>query len=141
MWQDRGQPNWDSHISFPLVTCVFKILLTEATEQEVPSLKGAPTLEAVIATVESVAKSRPDASERKTEPDVLRLLQVDFAVRDDRIQVGKDGNGWVFGTFMYDGSKTNETDVSELPAVPWPRLTFLGLEPHHSSRAAVGQRS
>ena len=34
----------------------------------------------------------------------LRLLQVDFAVRDDRKD--KAPIGWVFGTFMYDGSQT-----------------------------------
>jgi len=33
----------------------------------------------------------------------LRLIQVDFAVRDDRAPTG-----WVFGTFMYDGTTSEE---------------------------------
>lgn len=33
----------------------------------------------------------------------LRLLQVDWAVRDDRAPIG-----WVFGTFMYDGSQKDK---------------------------------
>ena len=39
-----------------------------------------------------------NASVRNSQPSDLRLLQVDFAVRDDRAQIG-----WVFGTFMYNG--------------------------------------
>ena len=112
IWKDPGNPKWDSHVKFPLGTCVFKVLMTEATEQEVPCLKGAPTLQAVIATPESAAMKT--ASKRKDHAEPLRLLQVDFAVRDDRIPVGPDGNGWVFGTFMYNGDLTDQ-DVSLNP--------------------------
>lgn len=44
----------------------------------------------------------------------VRLLQVDFAVRDTR-----SPTGWVFGTFMYNGNKTDSNvrmfiqDISE----------------------------
>ena len=79
--------------------------MTEATENEVPCLKGSPTLKAVIATPASAArKPYPNALERKTYAEDLRLLQVDFAVRDDRIPAGPEGIGWVFGTFIYDGT-------------------------------------
>ena len=33
----------------------------------------------------------------------MRLLQVDWAVRDDKSDIG-----WVFGTYMYDGSQKNQ---------------------------------
>ncbi|KAK5658145.1 hypothetical protein OQA88_2118 [Cercophora sp. LCS_1] len=62
-----------------------------------------------------------DKRARKAEPGDLRLLQVDFAVHDDRIPVGKDGNGWVFGSFMYDGSKKSEAN-------PWNRVIPVGLQ-------------
>lgn len=149
MWRDPANPKWDKHIVFPLGTCVFKVLMTEATEQEVRCLKGAPTLNAVIATAESAAKKQGgksgSAAVRKKEPEPLRLLQVDFAVRDDRVAVGPDGNGWVFGTFMYDGSR-KDADVSKdylgclhnMGSVA--NLTdVVAMEPHHTSWIDVGK--
>lgn len=44
---------------------------------------------------------------RDTQPSKVRLVQVDFAVVDERSPIG-----WVFGTYMYD-CKVNEKDVSE----------------------------
>jgi hypothetical protein len=44
-----------------------------------------------------------NAAIRRDKPDSLRLLQVDFAARDDNAPTG-----WVFGTFMYDGSQKDD---------------------------------
>lgn len=44
--------------------------------------------------------------ERDDKKSDMRLLQVDFAVVDDRADTG-----WVFGTFMYNGAM-KESDVS-----------------------------
>lgn len=40
----------------------------------------------------------PNTTTRNEFATDLRLLQVDFAVRDDRSPIG-----WIFGTFIYDG--------------------------------------
>lgn len=50
-----------------------------------------------------------DPTKRKMFPyaSEVRLVQVDFAVVDPRAPIG-----WVFGTFMYDGTKT-DASVSE----------------------------
>jgi hypothetical protein len=43
----------------------------------------------------------------------MRLIQVDFAVRDDRAPIG-----WVFGTFMYNGNSPI-LDVSRMFILYW----------------------
>jgi len=61
--------------------------------------------------------------ERNTDKTPLGLLQVDFAVADDRADIG-----WVFGTFMYNG-EMKEANVSTtlLESDFRPMLTI-----HHS---------
>ncbi|KAK0616884.1 hypothetical protein B0T14DRAFT_483348 [Immersiella caudata] len=118
IWRDPSHPKWDKHVVFPLGTCVFKILMTEATEEEVACLKNAPTLQAVIATPESAANN--NAGKRKDKAEPVRLLQVDFAVRDDRIKDPAQGNGWVFGTFMYNGNLNNPD--------AWDNIIPVGLQ-------------
>jgi hypothetical protein len=46
----------------------------------------------------------------------VRLLQIDVAVRDSRAD---STTGWVFGTFVYDGSASGTT--------PWDRMVPVGL--------------
>jgi len=101
MWADPENPKWDDDVKFPLGTCVFKILLTDAKNEEVSTMQGAPGLDAVIA--EQPKKGQYKAGKRNDKATKLRLLQVDFAVRDDRAEIG-----WVFGTFMYDGSRKDK---------------------------------
>jgi hypothetical protein len=89
---------------------VFKILFSAATPDNFDDppgdiLEGAPSWQ--IAT-----------QEKPTTEGVLttvRLLQMDVAVRDDRAQP----SGWVFGTFAFDRTATDE------PA--WKRLRPVGL--------------
>ncbi|KAF8425340.1 hypothetical protein EV426DRAFT_532203 [Tirmania nivea] len=114
MWRDPNDPDWSGDVKFPLGTCVFKILLTDATEEEIMTLKGAPTMKGVIAPPGPTPDNAPDPTTRNDFHTDLRLLQVDFAVRDDRAPIG-----WVFGAFMYDGRKLNEN--------PWDRLIPVGL--------------
>ncbi|KAK3380697.1 hypothetical protein B0T24DRAFT_571599 [Lasiosphaeria ovina] len=113
IWEDPAKPNWEKGVLFRPGTCVFKILMTEANETQLFNLKDAPTMQAFIATPKSVKNN--NASERKTTPTDLRLLQVDFAVRDDRSPIG-----WVFGTFMYDGSLTQHKNT-------WDRIIPVGI--------------
>jgi hypothetical protein len=69
VWRDPAKPKWDKSVEFRPGTCVFKvhkaaatsgqshgsktnqghqILMTEATSDEVPILKGAPIMQAVL---------------------------------------------------------------------------------------------
>lgn len=85
--------------------------MTNATDAELPTMKGAPSMQAVIAQTPNDPNKAPNPSIRNTFASDLRLLQVDFAVVDERSPIG-----WVFGTFMYDGSspKINVRDSSTL---------------------------
>ena len=47
MWKDENNPKWDENITFPHGSLVFKLLFAHATEQEIPTLKGAPKWKAV----------------------------------------------------------------------------------------------
>ncbi|KAF8465998.1 hypothetical protein BDZ91DRAFT_726124 [Kalaharituber pfeilii] len=112
MWKDTSNPKWGRDISFPKGTCVFKLLFTDATEDEIPILKGAPTMDAVIFTGVNPATGKPTG--RNDFASKLRLLQVDFAVKDHRSPIG-----WIFGSFVYDGSKKHPN--------PWQRIIPIGL--------------
>jgi hypothetical protein len=73
-------------------------------------MANSPSLPAVIAqqpTAEFLERSHHSALPRNDFTSDVRLIQVDFAVRDDRAEK----IGWVFGTFMYDSS-VKEANVS-----------------------------
>jgi hypothetical protein len=93
-------------ITFPNGTVAFKLLFTEATEDDVPFLKGSPQWKATIAR-----KALPHPSKERTSPKDLRLIQLDVAVRDKRAETT---TGWVFGTFQYHDSIEEKN--------PWKRL-------------------
>ncbi|EIN12200.1 hypothetical protein PUNSTDRAFT_124197 [Punctularia strigosozonata HHB-11173 SS5] len=120
VWKDPNNPQWNDHLKFPHGTMVYKMLFTNATEEEVPLLKGAPTWDAMIVEQPDPTKNPepgndPAKDKRNQYTTPMRLVQMDFAVRDDRAPVG-----WVFGTFMFDGSRT---DIN-----PWYRLTPVGIQ-------------
>ncbi|KAF4462444.1 hypothetical protein FALBO_10748 [Fusarium albosuccineum] len=108
IWKDPSKPKWEN-VKFQLGTCVFKILLTDATNLEVPIMDGSPTMHAVISPNGAI-----NGAVRQDHASPVRLLQVDFAVRDDRADIG-----WVFGTFMYNGHMKD--------ANPWDRLIPVGI--------------
>lgn len=103
VWQDRSQPNSKGAI-FPVGTVTAKLLFTDATKAEAPYLYSAPNL---------VWKADIDAT---GTPAALRLLQMDIAVKTD----SADSHGWVFGTFVFDGSKGKVNY--------WENLIPVGLE-------------
>ena len=87
-------------------TMVFKILFTTATADDFANpddypLDGSPEWQ--IAT-------------GKGELTTVRLMQMDVAVRDARAEV----NGWVFGTFAFDGEATDP--------IAWNRLRPVGIQ-------------
>jgi hypothetical protein len=147
VWKDPNRPVWDTHVKYPSGTMIFKILFTTGTEDEVPTLKGAPTWKAVrhtpglprstlihmtqviVPQMNPLDDPQPPFDQkpviRNDFASDVRLIQMDFAVRDDRSPIG-----WVFGTFMYDGSRI-DMDVRRLPHCPSER------HPDHSSPSAL----
>lgn len=104
---DALNPEQDAPNSFPDGTAVVKLLFTSADETAAPYLAGAFEWEADI----HVEPTGSDARELQT----VRLIQMDVAVRDDRLPLG-----WAFGTFAYASDALGPT--------PWDRLVPLGLQ-------------
>ncbi len=108
VWTNPILPNTASAV-FPPNTVSIKLLFTEGTPDQIPFLAGS-----------KVWPSYVYANPRKTGPRAprivksLRLLQVDIAVRDPRID---DTTGWVFGTFIYDGRNPGDDPYSKLRPV------------------------
>ncbi len=105
VWKDAQKPNTEI-VAFPEGTVSFKLLFTTAPESIADFLKGAPEW---IADVDRASTAQQVLGTK------VRLLQIDIAVRDKRSSKG----GWVFGTFHYDTSVTNQN--------PWLRLRPLTL--------------
>ncbi|MBC7966181.1 MAG: hypothetical protein H7Z17_09675 [Fuerstia sp.] len=113
VWSNANEPN-PSSATFPYGTVGMKLLFTTATVEEAPFLEGSLEWTANIYPRTDKNPCGPDGPKR--ENLTLRLLQIDIAVRDKR----KDHTtGWVFGTFIYDGSATGET--------PFDRMQPVGL--------------
>jgi len=94
--------------TFPDNTVSFKLLFTDATSAEVPFLAG---------SLEWTANIYPDTNYQPPRSDkTVRLLQIDVAVKDPRVA---STTGWVFGTFIYDGSAPGKT--------VWDRMIPVGL--------------
>ena len=96
VWKDHGKPNPAASV-FPNGTVAAKLLFTTASTAEVPYLKGSPTWNAYVYANPNDPGPTP-TSPRKALP--VRLLQIDIAVKDDRVAAT---TGWVFGTFVYGG--------------------------------------
>nr|VFK21011.1 MAG: hypothetical protein BECKLFY1418C_GA0070996_10837 [Candidatus Kentron sp. LFY] len=107
VWKDPTNPD-PASARFPIGTVVAKVLFTAATVDQIPELAGTIQWQANInATLD---KDSP----KKIQ--MLRLLQMDFGVRDARA----DGTtGWVFGTFVYDGRADG--------ADGWDKMVPVGL--------------
>ncbi|NJA06971.1 hypothetical protein HC024_14755 [Methylococcaceae bacterium WWC4] len=107
VWKDPSSPN-PSAARFPIGTVVAKILFTAATVEQVPELAGTVEWEANI-------NSTTDRNSPK-KIQKIRLLQMDFGVRDPRANVT---TGWVFGTFVYDNRVTGKDG--------WDKMVPVGL--------------
>lgn len=103
LWADPNKPKWDKNnlVKFPEGSIIFEHVFCDATEKEIYTLKGSPTTKASIAVTDS--EGHPIPKDRKDTADELRLIQTDFAARDNRFPEV----GWVFGTFIHDGTKAH----------------------------------
>ena len=103
----NGTPSVQGN-EFPEGTCTFKLLFTDATTDKVPFLTGTKEWTANIYPCDPV--KCPSRTNR-----TVRLLQIDIAVKDKR----STKTGWVFGTYIYDGSNNGAT--------VWDRMVPVGL--------------
>jgi len=101
VWSNPAKPATNS-VVFPVGTVSAKLLFTDAKIEQVPYLAGSKEWFAQI--------------HRNREPVTMRLLQLDFAVRD---QSADSTTGWVFGTFMYH-TQEEGSDV-------WQKLIPVGV--------------
>jgi hypothetical protein len=109
VWDTSEEYPDPTRATFPDHTVSFKLLFTNAPDEQVPFLKGSMKWTAnIYKDVENYAFPRADRE--------VRLLQLDVAVKEPRVAAR---SGWIFGTFVYDGGATG-ADV-------WDRLAFVGI--------------
>ncbi|MDZ4849727.1 MAG: hypothetical protein SGI77_10560 [Pirellulaceae bacterium] len=112
VWPSADLPPNPSCANFPDQTVAFKLLFTDADVAQVPFLKESKEWTANI--YPPIPKGENYAQERVDR--TVRLLQLDFAVKDPRVA---NQSGWIFGTFIYDGSLPSRS--------PLDRLVYIGL--------------
>ncbi len=104
VWSDKTRPN-PGAARFPVGTVTAKLLLTDATDQEAPFIAHESNLAWFADTLGTGVPKR------------YRLLQVDVAVKEAE---SASFSGWVFGTFVFDGSQGKPHY--------WENLVPVGLE-------------
>ena len=109
VWCDPTHPS-AAEARFPSGTVAMKLLFTTATVDQVPYLVDAKVWQAYVVTRTHTTANPPAALGE------VRLLQLDVAVRDTR---ANSTTGWVFGTFVYDGTQPGAT--------VWDKLVPIGL--------------
>jgi hypothetical protein len=112
VWADPEKQPDPKKANFPNGTVSFKLLFTDGTIDKVPFLTGSLEWQANIYLCNPRLN---ECANKRRQTRAVRLLQIDFAVKDQRA----DKTGWVFGTFIYDGSSTGRT--------VWERMVPVGL--------------
>ncbi|HEV7252106.1 MAG TPA: hypothetical protein VGN97_03275 [Mesorhizobium sp.] len=115
VWNDGSRPPDPRNAQFAEGVVMAKLLFTQAPEDEVPMLRNAPTWMANVVRPTPGSDACP-ASGGEREVQAMRLLQFDVAVSHP---LSEASTGWVYGTFVYDGSRTDDD--------PWDRLAPVGL--------------
>ena len=117
MWKDQAKPDPAAAASFPEGTVGAKLLFTAAQVSDVPYLRGSVEWLANIHGNINCRRPFPHNSPLcAREPQTVRLLQIDVAIKDER---AKETGGWVYGTFVYDAAAPGRT--------PWERMVPVGL--------------
>ena len=121
VWADPKSPD-PRRSQFREGTVVVKLLFSAAPDSQVPGLQGAPTWTAYIRK----AYINCGFSRQPRKVRQVRLLQVDFAVKDGRAKA----TGWFFGSLVYEKS------ASGIDA--WRKLSPGGLQwgPDHGYGSA-----
>lgn len=98
IFENPCSPSLPVQVRFPRDTVSIKFLFTDAEPSKVTYLQGAPEFKALI----DPTTSSGDPENRVER--VVRLLQVDVAVKDRRASE----TGWVFGTFGWVGPRAGD---------------------------------
>jgi hypothetical protein len=109
VWKDPSKPD-PSQAKFPEGSMSIKLLFTQANPTQVPYLVKSKEWQAYIYNAINI----PTNPQEKRSITVLRLLQIDVAVKDSR-----SPTGWVLGTFAYNGFAPGAT--------VWDRMIPVGL--------------
>jgi hypothetical protein len=109
IWNDPCQPSDSLATSLPDGTLSMKMLFTTASTSSVSNLVGSPQIQAAI---DPTPQGGPPSARIA---GMVRLLQVDFAVKDPR----STPTGWVFGTFAWIAPQTGDG--------VWDPLQLVGL--------------
>lgn len=122
VWKSNDRPVFEN-AEFPEGTVSFKLLFTDCGPDSLDVYSKVPFIKNSIKWTANIYPEKPYKrvkgekiclnTERKNRN--VYLLQIDIAVKDKRAL----GTGWVFGTFIYDGSVINNN--------PWNRLKPVGL--------------
>ena len=114
VWKDNKHPGQDEKgknmpIAFPVGTVVCKVLFVDVPPEQIPSLNPPLKWQGYI-TTNFTSTTRGIRS--------LALIQMDIMVRHKTSE-----NGWIFGTFQYNGSRpgANPNKAS------WDNLVPVGL--------------
>lgn len=111
VWADPKNPN-AALAQFPEGTVVAKLLFTSAPQSEVPYLKNTFEWQA---NVHKLPANTCPTGALPRQPQTMRLLQMDLAVKDKRAVE----TGWLFATMSYNGNASGAT--------VWERMEPVGL--------------
>jgi hypothetical protein len=114
VWKNPKTPDATKAI-FPDGTVSIKLLFTAAPQTQVPYLKNGFQWQGNIDPLTGACTAADPTGTRT--PAIMTLLQIDLAVRDTRANAT---TGWVFGTFVYDGTAPGAT--------PWERMIPVGVQ-------------
>ena len=106
----KGKPDL-TKTEFPEGSFIAKFVFITGTDEQLPFMKGAPTVLANINT--DIKRNSP----KKALP--VRLVQMDFSIRDKRAD---STTSWVMGAFVYDQNAPQGANGA------WDKMVPLGLQ-------------
>ena len=119
---------------FPTGTIVAKFLFTTLPASQVPQLVDPVSWNAYVYLNDVPYASAPDPSARVAT--TVHLLQMDIMVKDPR---ATESNGWVFGTFAYNGElgKENRWENLQPVGVMWGNDPDVKLSNNNAAPVAT----
>ena len=126
VWADPNNPRIEAvneDGGFPVGTVVAKLLFTTAKTSEAPFLSNPLVWSAYVK--EAFAPPGPNGlpiNPRHVRP--VNLIQMDMMVRDDR---AKATGGWVYGTWVYNGSRMVKRLPGQKGDARWYNMMPLGM--------------
>ncbi len=113
--------------NFPNGSFIIKLLFSTVTEDQLPIVKNALEWKAdVFVNDDPSWRNKGPISRFERAIGVVRLIQIDVSVRDER-----STTGWLMGTFGYDGNARGAT--------PWERMIPLGIQWGNSPKVAFAE--